>query len=645
MTDTRFAPIDASEDAPVNPRAASAETIGQVISRRLSRRGFLAGLGAASGLAITGCATPAAPEALAEAAPASQPRFRFSEIPRGSSETHLVADGHRADVLIRWGDGLFADSPDFTPGALTAEAQRRQFGYNNDFIGYIRLDPQMDGAERGLLCVNHEYTNTELMFPGIDRRRPEGITREICEVEMAANGGSVVEIRKAGGRWDVVKGSPYNRRLTAETPMRVTGPAAGHPRLRTREDAEGLTVEGTFNNCAGGITPWGTYLMAEENVNGYFLGALPEGHAETENHKRMGVPGGWYQWGQYFERFDIGQTPNEPNRFGWIVEVDVHDPGSMPKKRTALGRFKHEGAETVVAPDGRVVVYMGDDQRFDYVYKFVTKNRFVPGDDVANRDLLDEGTLYVARFDADGTVAWLALVQGEGPLTPENGFRDQGDVVIEARRAGDLLGATPMDRPEDVEPNPQTGRVYVMLTNNTDRTGEQADAANPRGPNAGGHIIEIIEPGGDFTATRSRWEVLVLCGDPASAEAGAMWNPETSANGWFTAPDNCAIDPQGRLWVSTDGNERSGALDGIWAMETEGPLRGKATHFFRVPIGAEMCGPRFNPSGDSFFLAVQHPAEGSTYDAPSTRWPDFDPALPPRPSVVVVMREDGGPVG
>lgn len=643
-----MAMMDDSENVPVNPRiAAGATTIGELIDQRLSRRGFLGGLGAVSGLALVGCSSGS--EAVVPAGDAaSGPAFQFTELARGMDQTHHVAAGYDADVLIRWGDPLFSDSPAFDPLNQSAQAQRRQFGYNNDFIGYVPLDAGADGHERALLCINHEYTNANLMFPGVTAGYPASMTRELCEIEMAAHGGTILEVRKEAGKWAPVVPSRYNRRITADTtPMRISGPVAGSPRLQTSEDASGVVVAGTINNCAGGITPWGTYLMAEENFNGNFMGELPEGHREAENHKRYGVPSGWYPWGKFFDRYDVGKEPNEPNRYGWIVEVDPADPTYVPRKRTALGRFKHEGAESVVAPDGRVVVYSGDDQRFDYVYKFVTKEKFVPGNLMVNSSLLDEGTLYVARFDADGTLAWLPLVYGTGPLTEENGFASQADVLIETRRAGDLLGATPMDRPEDVEPNLKTGSVYVMLTNNDRRTDDQVDAANPRASNRFGHIIEIVEPGGDFTSETSRWEILVKCGDPEVAQVGALWNPLTTENGWFGSPDNCAIDPQGRLWVSTDGNEDTGAADGLWALETDGERRGTGQHFFRCPIGAEMCGPRFNETGDALFLAVQHPADtdGSSFETPSTRWPDFDDALPPRPSVVVVTRQGGGPIG
>ena len=289
---------------------------------------------------------------------------------------------------------------------------------------------------------------------------------------------------------------------------------------------------------------------------------------------------------------------------------------------------------------------MGDDQRFDYVYKFVSAGRFDANSPEANRDLLDEGTLYVARFDEDGWVEWLPLIFGQGGLTPENGFNSQADVLIETRTAADWLGATPMDRPEDVEPDPRTGKVWVMLTNNNRRTEDEIDAANPRADNRFGHIIEISEPEGDFTATQSRWEILVRCGDPKVAEIGATWNPLTSDQGWYGSPDNCALDQEGRLWISTDGNPGTGAADGLWAMETEGELRGTSKAFFRAPIGAEVCGPRFTDDSETLFVAVQHPGDGqgATYEAPTTRWPDFEDGTPPRPSVLAIRKVGGGKI-
>ncbi|MBT3929300.1 MAG: PhoX family phosphatase, partial [Rhodospirillaceae bacterium] len=537
-----------------------------------------------------------------------------------------------------------------------------QFGYNNDFVGYAALPFGSDNPERALLCVNHEYTNEEVMFPGITRQDEIGfpdMTRALVDIEIAAHGGSIVQVEKVGGTWRPAEDRSLNRRITADTPMRLSGPAAGHDRLKTRADQTGTSVRGTINNCAGGMTPWGTYLMAEENFNGYFWGKLAKDHPEARNYRRYGLPGNWFAWGKYYDRFDVTKEPNEANRFGWVVEVDPYDPNSTPVKRTAMGRFKHEGAETIINKDGRLVVYQGDDQRFDYLYKFVTDGRYEPKNRAANRDLLDSGTLFVARFDADGSVTWMPLVFGTGPLTPANGFDSQADILIETRRAADLLEATPMDRPEDVNPNPVTDKVYVMLTNNSKRKPGNENAANPRGLNRFGHIVELSPPDGDHGALIFDWDILVLAGDPAAPKSGARWGTETSSNGWFGSPDNCAIDGQGRLWISTDQGSswpKTGTADGIWAMETEGPARGSGRMFFRVPVGAEMCGPQFAPDDKTLFVAVQHVAvdgakawkpfgKDSTYEDPATRWPDFDTKMPPRPSVVAITKDDGGLIG
>ena len=645
-------------------------TMGEIIAARFSRRGFLRG-----SMAVAAISATVSPIALlsADAARAQGVEgsvFNFPEVTAGVDADHHVAEGYDADILLRWGDKVFPDSPEFDPLNQSEAAQERQFGYNNDFVGFIPLDGADD---HGLLVVNHEYTNEHLMFPGIVTIRTVEETAEdgtvtskqeieVSEadesrvnIEMAAHGGTVIEIRKVDGKWQPVLDGASNRRITAKTEMEITGPAAGHARLQTVADPSGRKVLGTVNNCAGGVTPWGTYIMAEENFHGYFTGTLPEGHPEAANYERVGVPNSTYAWGRFHDRFDVSKDPNEPNRFGWIVEVDVMDPASTPKKRTALGRFKHEGAESVVAKDGRVVFYLGDDERFDYVYKFVTAGTYNAEDRAANMDLLDEGTLYVARFHDDGRIEWLPLVHGEGPLTAENGFESQADVVIETRRAADLLEATPMDRPEDIQPNPATGRAYVMLTNNTRR--EEANAANPRVDNAFGHIIEIIEENGDFTATTGTWEILVKCGDPSIAEVGATFSTETTANGWFGMPDNCAVDTDGRLWVSTDGNSPSdtGRTDGLWALDTEGSARGTSRLFYRVPVGAELCGPCMTEDMTTFFVAVQHPADGgedweghgrpSYYEDLSTRWPDFDDAMPVRPAVVAITKQDGGKIG
>ncbi len=654
---SRAAAYEASEDVPVNP--SDAATLGDVVQGRFSRRALLKGALATSAIAGLFGSSLAAREG--EAASGG---FAFDEIGHGVDETHHVAAGYDADVLIRWGDPVEPGAPAFDPANQTAASQSKQFGYNNDFVGFVSLPYGSRNAAHGLLCVNHEYTSEEVMFPGVGEydETLSQATRELVEIEMAAHGGSVTEVRRAAsGKWQVVADSPLNRRITAlATEMRLTGPAAGHARMKTTADPTGARVIGTINNCAGGITPWGTYLMAEENFHGYFRGTLTEDHPEARNHARYGVPKNWYAWGRYHRRFDIGAEPNEANRFGWIVEVDPYDPQSLPVKRTALGRFKHEGAEPIVNGDGRVVVYSGDDQRFEYLYKFVSHGRFDPARRGANMTLLDAGTLHVARFHADGTLDWLPLVFGTEGLTPENGFHSQADVLIETRAAADVLGATPMDRPEDVSANPLTGKVHVMLTNNSKRTANQVDAANTRAENRWGQIAELTPPAGDHGALRYGWEILVQCGDPKDGAVGATWNPATSRNGWFSCPDNAAVDGRGRLWITTDQgsawSEVSGTADGVWALETEGAARGTGKMFFRVPIGAEMCGPCFAPDDQTLFVAVQHVATDgtetypgferlSTYEDPATRWPDFDPAMPPRPSVVAITKQGGGQIG
>jgi secreted PhoX family phosphatase len=656
--------FEAFDDIPTNQNLG--KTIGDVINARYGRRGVLRGmLGVTATTALFGTSALVAPgQARAET---SKSRYAFDELTWGNDETHHVADGYDAKILLRWGDPILADAPEFDVMNQTAAAQLGQFGYNNDYVGFVALN---DEGSRGLLCVNHEYTNEEVMFPGLgrqDRAQFSGMTPALIDIEMAAHGGSVVEIAKDGaGAWQVVRDGKMNRRITPlETAMTLDGPAAGHARMKTNDDPDGANVIGTLNNCAGGMTPWGTWLMAEENFHGYFWTnmldddgkpVIADDHPEAASYKRYGIPGMWYAWGAHHDRFNIDAEPHAPNKFGWVVEVDPMDPTSVPVKHTALGRFRHEGAETTVASDGRLVVYMGDDNRFDYQYKYVSAGK-VSDDRSANSNLLSDGTLYVARFDADGTVNWLPLIHGEGPLTQENGFADQGDVMIDARIAADLLGATPMDRPEDAQPRGD-GTAYIMLTNNTKRKPDQVNAANPRAESSFGHIIEIKEDGANHSATSGTWSILVKCGDPDVTEVGAQWNPDTTENGWFGSPDNCAIDADGRLWVATDqgGNwDKTGKSDGLYAVETEGDGRGTSKLFFRCPVGSEMCGPYFTDDGETLFVAVQHPGTDgtknlagfereSTFEDPATRWPDFDPKMPPRPSVVVITKQGGGKI-
>lgn len=626
----------------------SAITLETLISVRMDRRQVLQGI-------LAGGATTLFPMG-SEGGNLGVSTLDFSPLAQKIHDTHRCAEGYDAQVLMRWGDWVLPGAPPFDPHHQTASAQKQQFGYNNDFVAFMPLPRGSQNSDHGLLCVNHEFTNPELMFPGVTvGDRVCRINREQADIEMAAHGHSIVEIRrKTDGSWIQVAESSYNRRITAlDTLMVLAGPAAGNARLRTSQDLTGRYVTGTLNNCSGGVTPWGTLLLAEENFDKYF-GGDPEGLEEERNLRDLGIKGspvhGWYR---FYDRFDCTKEPTEANRFGWIVELDPYDPTMAPIKHTALGRFKHEAATVWSMPDGRVVVYSGDDERFQFLYRFVSTHAMVVGDYKANRTLLDEGVLSVARFYPDGRMEWLPLIWGQGPLVAENGFLSQADVLIETRRAARLLGATPMDRPEDVEPSPITGKVYVVLSNNTKRKAKSLDAANPRGPNPYGHILELIPPGtgrdSRHDAPEFSWEILLLAGPFEGANA--HYHRDTPLQGnWLAAPDNICFDIKGRLWIATDQGEMQRERnfpDGLYACDLEGVGRALPRFFFACPRDAEMAGPCFTPDNTTLFVAVQHPGEFalSTFDWPSTYWPDFNERIPPRPSVVAITRKNGGPIG
>jgi hypothetical protein len=480
---------------------------------------------------------------------------------------------------------------------------------------------------------------------------------EHVAVEQAACGHSIVEIEKTADGWRPVQDSPYNRRITLNTAMAFAGPAAGDSRLQTNADPSGTQVFGTVGNCAGGKTPWGTVLIAEEGFGGAFQGDPDQIADEMEalNHHAFGIAPDNRNWGDHDRRFDIAVEPNEPNRFGWMVEIDPYDPDSKPRKLTNLGRFEHEGFTLVSKPGQRLAAYGGDDDEYQFVYRYLSNGVYKPGEFAHNRELLTDGILYAGQFNEDGSGRWLPLIYGEAPLNEENRFRNQADVLIDARRAAALLGATPMDRPEDVETNPVNDCTYVMLTKNKKR--KTADAANPRPKNSGGHVMEIVPPGvhgqRDHTSESFQWNTFLLGGNPNAedpAERGAYGQQSTgaiSAHGWFANPDNVAFDQRGNMWIATDGCEDFGFHDGLWAMASEGEMRAAPKHFFGCPQGAEICGPEFTPDGKTLFVAVQHPADSSdsTFDKPLHRWPDNDPTLPPRPSVLAIYRKDGKVVG
>jgi secreted PhoX family phosphatase len=628
-----------------SPNRSGNETFETVVARVVSRRSLLKSGAMAAVVLGTGCTVGRSAPAAPAAPPAPDP-LAFTPIEPGLDDDVIVPQGYGYAVLLKWGQPILAGAPDFAFTAQTPEAQAGQFGYNCDFVTYL---PQPDG--QGVLWVNHEYTNPEIMFPDWNEAAP---TRVQADVELAAHGGSIVVLTPAGGAGggpQVVVGHALNRRITAETPMELTGPAAGADLLKTAEDPTGTRVRGMLNNCAGGTTPWGTVLTCEENFDQYFANVQAVTDARVRAlHDRIDFDQGATErmWELHHGRFDLARTPTEPFRFGWVVEIDPTDPTWTPRKRTAMGRFKHEGATAKVAADGRVAFYMGDDTRFEYVYKFVTAGRYAEGDRAANLGLLDEGTLYAARFDGDaqgrGTGTWLPLVQGQSGLTPDRGFATQADVVINARGAADVVGATPMDRPEDVQAHPSNGKVYGVFTNNDERGTEAnpgPDAANPRPKNVGGHIIELTEEGGDAAATRFGWEIFMLAGDPADPSTSFAGFPKDQVSP-IASPDNLVFDNSGNMWLSTDGQpDAIGFNDGFYAVPVDGQDRGHVRMFARVPRGAEATGPAFTPDGTTFFAAVQHPGEGGSIAQPLSDWPDR--AQPPRPSVVTIRRQQGDP--
>lgn len=643
-------PGDVHEMEDYEDRATSPdhETFASILTRHLSRRDVLrAALAAPIVLGAPGLLRPAA-------AGSDRPAtLTFSPLAANDHDDVLVPPGYAWEIVLKWGDPVLPGAPAFAVDAQTPAAQAQQFGYNNDYVGFV---PLTDERERptgpiprpryGLLVVNHEYSDARLMFPGYVKGQP---TADQVDIEIAAHGLTVVEIERVDGAWRPRLSHRFNRRLTGASPFVISGPAAGHDWMRTSHDPTGRHVLGTLNNCAGGKTPWGTILTCEENFNGYFghRGALTADDPRRAAHDRYGLYEGdsGRRWEHFHDRFDVRKEPNEAFRFGWVVEIDPYDPEWTPRKRTALGRMKHEGANVTLAKDGRAVVYMGDDQAFEHVYKFVSAGRVNPDDPRANRDLLDDGTLYVAKYHDDGRGEWLPLLAGSGPLTPENGLPDQASVLINARHASDLLGATRMDRPEDIEISPVDGRVYVACTNNSARQGQDTDAANPRGPNRHGHVIEMEEDSGDAAARAFRWEVLLLCGDPDTPDSGAYFaGLDPRERPAISCPDNLGFDQSGNLWISTDGAPRKiDCNDGLYAIPVRGPDRGKLTRFATLPRGAECCGPEFTGDDLSLFLAVQHPGERGTLAEPQSAWPHD--SAPPKSAVVCVYRPDGRRIG
>lgn len=632
-------------------------TFSNVLEQRLSRRSWLKFTGLTLGAAtVTLLPKPLlGVEQKGGAGGSLGKQLTFKPIAPSTLDSVIVPEGYRATPLYAWGDpvGIPKMSPRFKQDASnSAEEQAYQAGMHHDGIAYFPLQEGKGASEHGLLAMNHEYVDNGLLFPDGE----ENWSIEKVRKSQNAMGVSVIEVIRRDNRWEVVRPSRYARRITPHTQMDISGPARGHQLMRSAADRDGTTILGTMQNCANGETPWGTYLTCEENWSDIFV--KEEGEL-TPLEARYGISRSdtAYRWYEYDERFNVNKTPNEPNRFGWVVEINPFDPDSTPVKHTALGRFKHEGAKVVIAPNGQIVVYMGDDQKFEYIYKYVSNGQFDPARGLANSELLSDGTLYVARFNEDGSGEWLPLIYGIGPLEERNGFSNQGDVVINARSAADHVGATKMDRPEWITADPlNPGSIYCTLTNNNQRGAEgypDIDGANPRANNLFGHIIHWLEEGGDVTATQFKWDILALAGTDTALNMNHQPDHEGDR---FGSPDGLAFDHNGLLWVQTDVSTSAlnrGVYQGLGnnQMLAVDPEVGEFKRFLTAPVGSEVTGIAFTADNRTLFINIQHPGEplkGSSDPKQPTAissWPDGVNAGRPRSATVVIEREDGGIIG
>ncbi|HMQ41588.1 MAG TPA: PhoX family phosphatase [Paracoccus sp. (in: a-proteobacteria)] len=602
-----------------NPRPAESD-FDRVVEAAVSRRGFLGGaLAFGSGAMVFGSGVLAqATSARAQAA-----AFAFEPIGIATDFDIHVPQGYHWQPLVKWGQALFSDAEGaWSPETgVPVEMSDKVFGENTDGMETFEHDGHV------LLAINSEYVNPEINLPAAS----EGVPQTADEVTLLKNmqGVTVMEIADAGNGWQVVLDSPYNRRITHETQMTMDGPAAGSDLVKTNADPEGLSPKGTMNNCGSGKTLWGTYLTCEENFNGYF-GATGS-FEETDGLVRYGIGGeGRYAYEKFDPRYDLSQEPNEPNRHGWVTEIDPADPESTPVKHTALGRFKHENAEMVQAADGRIVVYMGDDERGEFMYRYVSNGTWAEGQPTDG--LLSDGTLYVARFNDDMTGEWLAL-------TPETTGMSIEDVLVFARLAGSAVGATTMDRPEWIAAHPHRVEAYCALTNNSKRGGDgmPVNAANPRETNEYGQIIRWRPADEDHGADSFTWDLYVMAGNPEVYDNIYGGSENVTAGNLFNSPDGMAFSSDGMLWIQTDGddsNEGDFAGMGNNQMLIGNPDTGEIARFLTAPNGAEVTGLTWSPDRKVAFVGIQHPG-GS--------WPDGTGK--PRSSVIAVWREDGATIG
>ncbi len=648
-------------------------TFDDVAQAYLSRRALFVGAGA---LALTAALSGAARANNAAAAAEGKAPSRllgFEPVASGMADTITVPKGYRSQVFAAYGEPLSGAAP-FSLSSSGAD-QEKQIGMHHDGMHFFPID---GSSTDGLLVINHEYVEPRFLHAsyagkpaGVDDVLTENNARDPDHVlkEINAHGVSVLRAtRGADGRWSLAPDARA-RRITGGTPMEFAGPVRGSDLVKTKYSPDGVRVRGTLNNCAHGVTPWNTYLTAEENWASYFRnGAQADGKpALPREQARYGVrpTRSRYGWelaanrNDEYIRFDATASGadatqdyrNEPNGFGWMVEIDPFNPAATPIKRTALGRFAHEGVVFAPALEGRpVVCYSGDDAQFEYIYKFVSAKPYMAA--TANGSLLDEGTLYVAKFNDDGSGEWLPLIHGQGPLTAANNFANQADVLVNTRLAADRVGATKMDRPEWGAVDPRTGEVYFTLTNNARRTEKDINPANPRAANAFGQIIRWTEAAGDHAATRFNWNMFLLAGDAADSR-DATGKPLDAAAA-HACPDGIWFDAAGRLWIQTDMGESEmyrGKLQtfGSNQMLAADPVTGEIRRFLVGPLGQEITGVTTTPDGRTMFINVQHPgATTSREDFAagkfSSNWPDGSGKIP-RSATVVITREDNGVIG
>ncbi len=543
-------------------------------------------------------------------APAPSYAIAFAPVAANQNDTVTVPAGYSVEVLLKAGDSVEAGTPYSGSFPTPADAEKWAGG-NHDGMEYFSLSGT-DANVGGLLAINHELPDYNILFSG--SYNAATATADQKALALSGVGISVVEVAKGSdGKWAVKAGSKFNKRYSGNSNYRAGGPAAGQ--------LSG-TIKGMLNNCSSGRTPWGTYLTCEESTDNYLDPSQPE------------------------------------QNYGWVVEIDPYQELAEPTKRTAMGRFDHENVAHMTDSNNRVAFYMGDDGTPGCIYKFVPNRAFNASNRAANTDLLDYGTLYVARFNADGTGEWRALVhqqnglvpgavdpgnvsQSTTPPTPVTvNFNSQADVLINTKAAARVAGGTVMDRPEWLTVAPDNSAIYCTLTNNSGR--QVTDAANPRTRNLHGHIIKFKEKDNSPLAATFTWEIFLLAGDPKLSAGGANLVGDIKGD-TFSSPDGVRIDPQGRLWVQTDhsvpGNSgvTGTTIDqafGHNAMFYVDQTSKQSKRFLVGPVGCEITGIAYTPDLKTFFVNIQHP---------TGNWPVA--GQQPRSSTIVITRTDGQPVG